>query len=128
MFFVISHNPNVEFGFVDCSLQICRITLKDDYHKERLDMIPYSTLEFNFLETLAKTFNIPARKNTFPQENNSNNSTIRRIAIVMNTNCAFAGLYTDSSICFQQIAFEQKNTQKRSITCKILCFRQLSLI
>ena len=31
-FYMISDNPNVSLGFVDCSLYTRRIALKDDYH------------------------------------------------------------------------------------------------
>ena len=53
---MISDNPNVSLGFVDCSLYTRRIALKDDYHKKRMDMLAYTPLKFNYLETLAKTF------------------------------------------------------------------------
>ena len=33
-FYLISDNPNVCLGIVDCSLYTCRIALKDDYHKK----------------------------------------------------------------------------------------------
>ena len=68
-FYMISDNPNVSFGIVDCSLYTRRIILKDDYHKKRMDMLAYTPVEFNYLETLAKTFIIPARQNQFVQEN-----------------------------------------------------------
>ena len=57
---MISDNPNGSLGIVDCSLCNLRITLKDDYHKKPLDMLAYSPVENNYLETLAKTFIIPA--------------------------------------------------------------------
>ena len=62
-FYMISDNPNVSLGIVDCSLYARRIALKDDYHKERMDMLAYTPVEFNYLETLATTFIIPARQN-----------------------------------------------------------------
>ena len=62
-FYMISDNPNVSLGIVDCSLYTRCIALKDDYHKTRLDMLAYTQVEFNFLETLANTFIIPARQN-----------------------------------------------------------------
>ena len=34
-FYMISDNPNVSLGIVDCSLYTSRIALKDDYHKKR---------------------------------------------------------------------------------------------
>ena len=37
--FMISDNPNVSLGIVDCSLYTRRIALKDDYHKKRMDML-----------------------------------------------------------------------------------------
>ena len=88
-FYLSSDNPNVSLGIVDCSLYTGRIAIKDDYHKKRMDMLAYTPVEFNYLETLAKTFIIPAGQNQFIQENNFNNAPVRRIAIAMNTNSAF---------------------------------------
>ena len=51
-----------------------------------MDKLAYSHVEFNYLETLAKTFIIPARQNQFIQENLLNNAPVRRIAITMKTN------------------------------------------
>ena len=68
-FYMISDNPNVSLGIVDCSLYTRRIALKDDYHEKRMDMLAYAPVEYNYLETLAKTFIIPARQNQFIQEN-----------------------------------------------------------
>ena len=36
---MISDNPNVSLGFVDCSLYTRHIALKEDYHKKRMDML-----------------------------------------------------------------------------------------
>ena len=55
-FYKISDNPNVSLGIVDCSLYTRRIALKDDFHKKRMDMLAYALVEYNYLETLAKTF------------------------------------------------------------------------
>ena len=60
---MISDNPNVSLGIVDCSHYTRRIALKDVYHKKRLDMPAFTPVEFNYLETLAKIFIIPARQN-----------------------------------------------------------------
>ena len=59
---MISDNPNVSFGFVDCSLYTCRFAPKDDYLKKRMDMLAYTLLELNSLETLAKIFLFPLDK------------------------------------------------------------------
>ena len=64
-FYMISDNPNVGLGIVDCSLYTRRIALKDDYHKKRMDMLAYTPVEFNYLEPLAKIFILPASQNQF---------------------------------------------------------------
>ena len=88
---MISDNPNVSLAIDVCSLYTRRIALKDDYHKKRMDMLAYTPVEFNYLETFAKTFIIPARQNQFIQENNFNKAPVRRTAIAMNTHSAFTG-------------------------------------
>ena len=62
-FHMISDNPNISLGIVDCSLYTRRIAHRDDYHKKRTDMLAYTPVEFNYLEAIAKTFIIPARQN-----------------------------------------------------------------
>ena len=102
IFYMISDNPNVSLGIVDCSLYTRRIALKDDYHKKRMDMLAYTPMEFNYLETLAKTFIIPTRQNQFIQENIFNIAPVRRLAIAMNTNSAFTGSYTKNPFWYEQ--------------------------
>ena len=99
-FYMISDNPNVSLGIVDCSLYTLRIALKDDYHKKRMDMLAHTPVEFNYLETLAKTFIIPAGQNQFIQENIFNNAPLRRIAIAMNTTSAFTRFYTENQFWY----------------------------
>ena len=70
-------------------------------------MLPYTPVEFNYLETLAKIFIIPARQNQFIQENIFNNAPVRRIAIAMNTNSAFTRSYTDNPVWYQQFDLRQ---------------------
>ena len=106
-FYMISDNPNVSLGNVDCSLYTRRIALKDDYQKKRMDMLAYTTVEFNYLATLAKTFIIPARQNQFIQENTFNNAPVRRIAIAMNTNSAFNVFYSKNPFWYQQADLRQ---------------------
>ena len=107
-FYMISDNPNVSLRIVvDCSLYTRRIALKDDYHKKRMDMLAYTPVEFNYLESLAKAFIIPARQNQFFQENIFNNAPVRRIAIAMNTNSAFTGSYTENPFWYQQFDLRQ---------------------
>ena len=69
-------------------------------------MLAYAP-EYNDLETLAKTFIIPARQNQFFQENIFNNAPIRRIAIAMNTNSAFTDSFTENPFWYQQFDLRQ---------------------
>ena len=104
---MICDNPNVSLGIVDCSLYTRRIAVKDDYHKKRMDMLAVAPVKHNYLETLAKTFTIPARQNQFIQENIFNNTPIHRVAIAMNTNSAFTGSFTDQPFWYQQFHLRQ---------------------
>ena len=72
-----------------------------------MDKPAYTPVDFNYLETLAKTFIIPARQNQFIQENFFNNAPVRRIAIAMNTNSAFTGSYTENPFGYQQFDLRQ---------------------
>ena len=85
-FIMISDNHNVSLVIVDCSIYTRRIALNDDYQKKRMDMLAYIPVEFNYFESLADTFIIPARQNQFIQENIFNNAPLRWNAIAMNTN------------------------------------------
>ena len=106
-FYMISDNPNISLGIVDCSLYTRRIALKDDDHKKRMDMLAHTPVEFSNLETLAKTFIFPARQNQFIQENILNNAPVRQIAVAMNTNSAFTGSYTENPFWYQQFDLRQ---------------------
>ena len=100
-FYMISDNPNVSLGIVDCTLYTRRIALEDDCNGKRMDMFAYTPVEFNYLENLAKTFIIPARQKQFIQANIFNNAPVHRIDIAMNTNSAFTGFYTENPFWYQ---------------------------
>ena len=104
---MISENPNVSLGIVDCSVYTRRIALKYDYHKKRMDMLTYAPVEYNYLETLAKTFIITARQNQFLQKNIFSNAPIRGIAIATNRNSAFTGSFTENPFWYQQFDLRQ---------------------
>ena len=101
-FYMTSENPNVSFGFVDCSLYTRRVMLKEDYHKKNMSQLAYAPVEYNYMETLAKTYIIPARQNQSIRENKFINAPIRRIAIAMNSNSAFTGLFAENPFWYQQ--------------------------
>ena len=46
-FYMISDNPNVSHGNVDCTFYTRRIALKDNYHKKRMDMLAYAPVQYN---------------------------------------------------------------------------------
>ena len=112
-FYMISDNPNVSLGIVDCSLYTRRNALKDDYHEKRMDKLAYAPVEYNSLETLARTFIIPTRQNQFIQENIFNNAPLRRSAIAMNTNSAFTGSFTENPFWYQQFDLRQIRILRR---------------
>ena len=111
---MISDNPNISLGIVDCSIYARRIALKDDCHKKRMDMLAYTPVECNYLKTLAKTFITPARQNQFFQENFFNNAPGRRIAIAMNTNSLFTGSYTGKKLWYQQFDLRQTTVLRKN--------------
>ena len=87
IFYMDSDNTNVSLVIVDCSLYTPHIPSKDDHHTKRVDMLAYTPVEINCLETPAKTFIFPATQNECFQENILNSAPVRRIAIEMNENC-----------------------------------------
>ena len=101
-FYMISENPNVSLGIVDCSLYTRRVMLKEDYHKKRMSQLAYAPVEHNYMETLAKTYIIPARQNQFIQEKIFNNAPIRRIAIAMDSNSAFICSFAENPFWYQE--------------------------
>ena len=106
-FHIISDSLNVSLGIVDCSLHIRRIALRNDYRRKEMDMLAYTPVDYNFLETLAKPLNIPARQKQFIQENIVNNAPVLRIAIAMNTNSAFTRSDTENRFWYQQFDLRQ---------------------
>ena len=110
-FYMINDNPNANLGNHHRSLQTRRIALKVDYHKETKGQACLSPVEFIHLETLAKSFIIPARQNQSVQENIFNNAPVRRIDIAMKAGSAFTGSYTENPFWNQQFDLRQKNSE-----------------
>ena len=106
-FNVISNNPNVSLGIVDCSLYTLRVALNDDHHEKRMNKHALTPVYFNSLESLAKTSFIPARRNRFIHQNIFKNAPVRRIAVAMNTNSVFNGSFTKTPFRYQQFDLKQ---------------------
>ena len=104
-FYMISESPMVSLGVVDCSLYTRRVMFKEDYHKKRMSQQVCAPIEYCYLETLAKTYIIPARQNQFIQGNIFNNALISRNAIVANSNSAFTGSFAVTPFWHQQFNF-----------------------
>ena len=75
---MISDNPIVSLGNVDFSLYTPCMALRGVFPKKRMEMLAYTPVEFNYMETLAETFIFPARQNQFVHENIFNNAPARR--------------------------------------------------
>ena len=106
-FYMISDNPNVSLGTVDCSIYTRRFSPKDDDQMKRMDKLAYSPVQFNYFETLARTFINPARQNKFMIENILNNASARRIAVAKKMNSAFTGLLSGNLFWYQQFDLRQ---------------------
>ena len=106
-FYTISDNPNVSLETVDFSLYTRRIALKDDYHHKQIDMLAYTPVEINHLETIAKICIIPARQNQFIQENTFSNAPVRRFAFAMNTTLHSLDLPLKTPFWYQQFDLRQ---------------------
>ena len=65
IFNMISDTTNVSLGIVDRSICVLRIALMYDYHKKRMNILAFPPVNCNYLKLLAKTFIIPARKDSF---------------------------------------------------------------
>ena len=72
-----------------------------------MDMLAYTPVEFNYLETPVQSFVIPARQNQFIHENICNNAPVRRIAFAINTNSEFTGSHTQNPFWYQQFDLRQ---------------------
>ena len=49
-FYMVSENPIISLGNVDCSLYTSPTVPKDDYHKMQMDLLANTLVEFNHLE------------------------------------------------------------------------------
>ena len=106
-FYMINDNSNVNLGIADCSIHTRLVAHSNGYHKKRIDMFAYTPADFNYLETFANFFIVPARPNQFTQESIFNKDPVRRMAISMDTNSAFTKLNTENPFWHQRFALRQ---------------------
>ena len=69
-----------------------------------MSQLAYAPVEYNYMETLATTFIMPARQNQFIQENILNDAPISRIAIAMNSNSASTGSFAENPFWYQHFS------------------------
>ena len=84
---MLSDNPKVNFKIVDCSLFT---KPNHQYYRWNLEKKPAQN---NYMKIIARNLIITSHQNQFIQKNIFNNASIRKIAVAMNTNSAFAGLF-----------------------------------
>ena len=101
-FYMLSDNPNFSLKIVDCSLFTRRILVAEPTHQNLQGNLEKEPAQYNYMETIVRTFIIPSRQNQFIQENIFNNTPIRRIAVAMNTTLAVAGSFHEKPFSFQQ--------------------------
>ena len=104
---MLSDNPNVSLKTVGCSLFTTRILVAEPNHQYLQWNLEREPAQYNYMETIAKTFIIPSRQNQFIQENIFNNAPIRRVAVAMNTNSAVAGSFHENSFSYQQFLLRE---------------------
>ena len=97
-----SENPIVCLKIVDCSLFMRRILIAEPNHQNLQWNLEKEPDHYNNMETIARIFIIPSRQNQFIQENVFNKTTIRRIAVAMNTNSAVVGFFHENPFNYQQ--------------------------
>ena len=66
--------------------------------------------QYNYIETIARTFIIPAHQNQIKQESKFNNTPIRRIAVAMNTNSVVIGSFKKNLFRYQKFLLRELRT------------------
>ena len=100
-FYMLSDNPNVSLKIFDCSLFTRRISVAEPNHQYVQWNLEREPAQYNYMETIARTFIVPSRQNQFIQENKFNNAPKRKIAVAMNTNLAVAGSFLENHFSYQ---------------------------
>ena len=101
-FYIISENPFVSLGIVDCSQYTRRVMLKEDYQKNCLNQIMLQLSRTTSTWKHWQRHVIPERQNQFIQEKIFNSAPIPRTAIAMNSKSAFTGSFAENPFSYQQ--------------------------
>ena len=77
--------------------------LTEDFHRKRMSQLADAPVEYNYMETMAKTQIIHAGQNQFIQEKIFNNAPIRRKTIAMNSNSVLTGFFAEDPFWYQPL-------------------------
>ena len=113
-FYMITYNPHVSLKVLDCSLFTRRVGVNKVYHQTIKYKLTHQPACDNFMETIARKFIIPSEQKQFIQENLFSNAPIRRIAIAMNTNSAFAGYFQKNLFHYQKFGLREQKMVRGS--------------
>ena len=130
-FEMINGIPNVKLGIVECSIYTCCIALKDESHKNGMEMIAYDALDFTSLQSLATTFINPPRKKTTSIKETFL-TVLQFFAFTMNTTCAsldypercWYPFIANTVEAMNPLFMERHNQSEGCITLKLLRRRQ----
>ena len=99
---MLSDKPNVSLKIVHCWLFTRRVLVAELKHQYLQWNLERESAQYNYMETIARTFIFPSRQNQFIQENIFNNAPIRRVAVAMNTNSAVAGSFYENPFSYRR--------------------------
>ncbi len=102
--FAIGESANETYNVVieKAALIVEKKILRENSHNSITKTLALTNAQYNFHETLLKTFIMPANQNSFKQEDIFNAEPIRRLAIAMCHNGQFSGELTNSPFAYQQ--------------------------
>ena len=95
-FYIVSDNPKVSLGIVDCSFYTRRIALKDDYHKKKKGRARLCSCRIQLIGDFGKDIHHTWETKPIHSRKTFNTAPIRRVAIAMNANSAFTGYLTEN--------------------------------
>ena len=96
-FYMLSGTPIISLKIVDSLLFTRKILVADPNHQYLQGNLEREPAHYNYIENIARNIIILSRQNQFTQANVSNNATIRRKDVAINTNIAVAGFFHNKS-------------------------------
>ena len=110
---MISYNRDVTVKVLDFSLFTRRVVVNEVYHQNIKYKLPHKLACYNFVEKIARTFNISSGQNQFIQETVFNKAPIRRVAIAINTDSVFTGRFQGNPFHYQNFVSRELRIVQR---------------